>query len=76
MVLAGRADRELALRAALRAAKAKVVVDETGQRAASAVFDVGGATAARRRHPDRPALAQHPHARVTQPAHLQGQVDR
>jgi alkylation response protein AidB-like acyl-CoA dehydrogenase len=46
-VIAGRFDTELALQASLAAAKAKVVVDEIAQRAASLVFDVGGATAAR-----------------------------
>jgi alkylation response protein AidB-like acyl-CoA dehydrogenase len=43
----GALDHELALQASLRAAKAKVVVDELGQRTASMLFDVGGATAVR-----------------------------
>jgi alkylation response protein AidB-like acyl-CoA dehydrogenase len=46
-VLAGKPDGGRALQASLRAAKAKVVVDEIAQRAASMVFDVGGATAVR-----------------------------
>src|SRR5450432_1423541 len=46
-VLAGEPDNGRALQASLRAAKAKVVVDEFAQRAASIVFDVGGATAVR-----------------------------
>jgi alkylation response protein AidB-like acyl-CoA dehydrogenase len=46
-VLAGEPDNGRALQASLRAAKAKVVVDEIAQRAASIVFDVGGATAVR-----------------------------
>jgi alkylation response protein AidB-like acyl-CoA dehydrogenase len=46
-VLAGEPDDGRALQASLRAAKAKVVVDEIAQRAASIVFDVGGATAVR-----------------------------
>ncbi|WP_072806447.1 acyl-CoA dehydrogenase family protein [Rhodococcoides yunnanense] len=49
-------DRELELsqRAALRAAKAKVVVDEIALKAASDLFDVGGGTAARQSsHLDR-----------------------
>jgi alkylation response protein AidB-like acyl-CoA dehydrogenase len=46
-VLAGRPDHELSLQAALRAAKAKVVIDELALRTASIVFEVGGATAAR-----------------------------
>jgi alkylation response protein AidB-like acyl-CoA dehydrogenase len=45
--LAGEPDNGRALHASLRAAKAKVVVDEIAQRAASMVFDVGGATAVR-----------------------------
>jgi alkylation response protein AidB-like acyl-CoA dehydrogenase len=45
---------ELSLRAALRAAKAKVVVDELALRAAGDLFDVGGGTAARQSsHLDR-----------------------
>lgn len=45
---------DLALEAALRAAKAKVVVDEIALRAAGELFDVGGGTAARRSsHLDR-----------------------
>ncbi len=45
---------DLSLRAALRAAKAKVVVDELALRAAGDLFDVGGGTAARRSsHLDR-----------------------
>jgi alkylation response protein AidB-like acyl-CoA dehydrogenase len=45
---------ELSLRAALRAAKAKVVTDELALRAAGDLFDVGGGTAARRSsHLDR-----------------------
>lgn len=45
---------ELSLRAALRAAKAKVIVDELALRAAGDLFDVGGGTAARRSsHLDR-----------------------
>ncbi|MCW2885787.1 MAG: soxC3 [Streptosporangiaceae bacterium] len=45
---------DLALRAALRAAKAKVVVDEQALRAASELFDVGGGTAVRQvAHLDR-----------------------
>lgn len=48
------AEPELSLRAALRAAKAKVVVDELALRAAGDLFDVGGGTAARRSsHLDR-----------------------
>lgn len=46
-ILAGEPDDGRALQASLRAAKAKVVVDEIAQRAASIVFDVGGATAVR-----------------------------
>ena len=46
-VLAGEPDNGHALQASLRAAKAKVVVDELALRAASIVFDVGGATAVR-----------------------------
>ncbi|MET0453704.1 MAG: acyl-CoA dehydrogenase family protein [Mycobacterium sp.] len=51
----GTADEpDLSLRAALRAAKAKVVVDELALRAAGDLFDVGGGTAARRSsHLDR-----------------------
>ncbi|MGH3637441.1 MAG: acyl-CoA dehydrogenase family protein [Mycobacterium sp.] len=51
----GTADEpELSLRAALRAAKAKVVVDELALRAAGDLFDVGGGTAARQSsHLDR-----------------------
>jgi alkylation response protein AidB-like acyl-CoA dehydrogenase len=45
---------DLSLRAALGAAKAKVVVDELALRAAGDLFDVGGGTAARRSsHLDR-----------------------
>lgn len=45
---------DLSLRAALRAAKAKVVVDELALRAAGDLFDAGGGTAARRSsHLDR-----------------------
>jgi alkylation response protein AidB-like acyl-CoA dehydrogenase len=45
---------DLSLRAALRAAKAKVIVDELALRAAGDLFDVGGGTAARRSsHLDR-----------------------
>lgn len=48
------AEPELSTRAALRAAKAKVVVDELALRAAGDLFDVGGGTAARRSsHLDR-----------------------
>jgi alkylation response protein AidB-like acyl-CoA dehydrogenase len=48
------AEADLSLRAALRAAKAKVVVDELALRAAGDLFDVGGGTAARRSsHLDR-----------------------
>ncbi|MFN3007448.1 acyl-CoA dehydrogenase family protein [Mycolicibacterium wolinskyi] len=48
------AEPDLSLRAALRAAKAKVVVDEVALRAAGDLFDVGGGTAARRSsHLDR-----------------------
>ncbi len=46
-VQAGTPDLELSLAAALAAAQAKVAVDEIAQRAASMIFDVGGATAAR-----------------------------
>jgi alkylation response protein AidB-like acyl-CoA dehydrogenase len=46
-VQAGAPDLQLSLAAALAAAKAKIVVDEIAQRAASMIFDVGGATAAR-----------------------------
>jgi alkylation response protein AidB-like acyl-CoA dehydrogenase/rhodanese-related sulfurtransferase len=47
-------EADLALRAALRAAKAKVVVDEQAVRAASELFDVGGGTAVRQvSHLDR-----------------------
>ncbi|MDF3336385.1 acyl-CoA dehydrogenase family protein [Mycolicibacterium septicum] len=47
-------EAELSLRAALSAAKAKVVVDELALRAAGDLFDVGGGTAARRSsHLDR-----------------------
>lgn len=47
-------EAELSLRAALRAAKAKVVVDEIALHAASNLFDVGGGTAARQSsHLDR-----------------------
>ncbi|MGW0020304.1 acyl-CoA dehydrogenase family protein [Rhodococcus sp. NPDC003382] len=47
-------EQELSLRAAVRAAKAKVVVDEIALRAAGDLFDVGGGTAARRSsHLDR-----------------------
>ncbi|MDG4667621.1 acyl-CoA dehydrogenase family protein [Mycobacterium sp. 236(2023)] len=47
-------ETELSVRAALRAAKAKVVVDELALRAAGDLFDVGGGTAARRSsHLDR-----------------------
>lgn len=48
------AEPDLSLRAALRAAKAKVVIDELALRAAGDLFDVGGGTAARRSsHLDR-----------------------
>ncbi|MGU3500570.1 acyl-CoA dehydrogenase family protein [Mycobacterium sp. C31M] len=48
------AEPDLSIRAALRAAKAKVVVDELALRAAGDLFDVGGGTAARRSsHLDR-----------------------
>ncbi|CDO30208.1 acyl-CoA dehydrogenase family protein [Mycolicibacterium porcinum] len=47
-------ESDLSLRAALSAAKAKVVVDELALRAAGDLFDVGGGTAARRSaHLDR-----------------------
>jgi len=47
-------EQELSLRAAVSAAKAKVVVDEIALRAAGDLFDVGGGTAARRSsHLDR-----------------------
>ncbi|GIF26608.1 alkylation response protein AidB-like acyl-CoA dehydrogenase [Actinoplanes tereljensis] len=47
-------EAELALRASLRAAKAKVVVDEQALRAAAELFDVGGGTAVRQiNHLDR-----------------------
>jgi alkylation response protein AidB-like acyl-CoA dehydrogenase len=47
-------EADLSIRAALRAAKAKVVVDELALRAAGDLFDVGGGTAARRSsHLDR-----------------------
>lgn len=47
-------EAELSLQAALRAAKAKVVVDEIALRAAGDLFDVGGGTAARQSsHLDR-----------------------
>jgi alkylation response protein AidB-like acyl-CoA dehydrogenase len=41
---------ELAHQASLRAAEAKVVVDALGQKAASQVFDVGGASVVRQSH--------------------------
>lgn len=47
-ILAGNANADLDAAAALKAAKAKVVIDELAQRAATALFDAGGATAARR----------------------------
>jgi alkylation response protein AidB-like acyl-CoA dehydrogenase len=43
-------DGELAAEASLRAAKAKVVVDESVPRIATRLFDVGGASATRRLH--------------------------
>ncbi|MEU4242650.1 acyl-CoA dehydrogenase family protein [Actinoplanes sp. NPDC026619] len=47
-------EADLALRASLRAAKAKVVVDEQALRAATELFDVGGGTAVRQiNHLDR-----------------------
>jgi alkylation response protein AidB-like acyl-CoA dehydrogenase len=42
---AGRPDPDLAASAALRAAEAKVVVDEIGQRTGGLLFDAGGASA-------------------------------
>lgn len=45
---AGRDDRELAHAASLAAAEAKVVVDELAIRAGGLIFDVGGASAAKR----------------------------
>ncbi|MBL7549613.1 acyl-CoA dehydrogenase [Frankia sp. AgB1.9] len=47
-ILAGDGNPDLDAAAALKAAKAKVVIDELAQRAATALFDAGGATAARR----------------------------
>lgn len=49
-VVDGVPDIGLAHEASLRAAKAKVVVDEIGPRAASLLFDVGGASATRTAH--------------------------
>ncbi len=46
-VLDGLPDEELAHRASLEAAKAKVVVDEIAFRATTRIFDVGGASATR-----------------------------
>ncbi len=43
-------DFELAHQASLAAASAKVIVDKLGQKAASQVFDVGGASVARQAH--------------------------
>jgi alkylation response protein AidB-like acyl-CoA dehydrogenase len=43
-------DLNLAHQASLRAAEAKVVVDALGQKAASQVFDVGGASVVRQSH--------------------------
>jgi len=43
-------DLDLAHEASLRAAEAKVVVDALGQKAASQVFDVGGASVVRQSH--------------------------
>jgi alkylation response protein AidB-like acyl-CoA dehydrogenase len=43
-------DLELAHRASLAAASAKVVVDALGQKAASQIFDVGGASVVRQSH--------------------------
>jgi alkylation response protein AidB-like acyl-CoA dehydrogenase len=47
-VIDGLPDRELAAEASLRAAKAKVVVDELAPRIATRLFDVGGASATKR----------------------------
>ncbi|MBB3810459.1 acyl-CoA dehydrogenase family protein [Pseudochelatococcus contaminans] len=45
---AGKDTEELALQASLRAAKAKVVIDELAIRAGGQIFDVGGASATKR----------------------------
>jgi len=48
--LAGKPDPELFLEAALRAAKSKIILDDLALSAATQLFDVGGASAATRRH--------------------------
>lgn len=45
--IAGRPDTDLFVEAALRSAKAKVVIDQLALQAASQLFDVGGASAAK-----------------------------
>ena len=46
-MLAGKPDEALFVEAALRSAKAKVVIDQLALQSATRLFDVGGASAAR-----------------------------